>query len=108
MQKFLELYQQRINTIQVQKRSWVIVSLVFLISVISIMVEWGDISKINNLYLWIFVFSSLISTSVIWWFWTMHIMNTFLKHRKQEIAILEEIVVDIREMKRDIERLKKP
>lgn len=107
MQKFLEDYNQRIKNIRLQKRSWLAVSISFVIILLTLVLEWGNISAVNSTYLWVFTFAVLILTSIVWWFWTMRIMSTFLNHRKQEIMILEEIVVDIKQMKRDIEKLKK-
>jgi len=108
MQKFLEDYNQRLKNIKLQKQSWVTLSIIFVVLLISVIIEWGDITQVNNPYLWVFIFAILILTSIIWWFWTMRIMSTFLNHRKQEIMILEEIVIDIKQMKSDIEKLKKP
>ena len=107
MQKFLEEYSNYLKNINVQKQTWLIISIWFVILLVTLFLEWHNISEFNSPYLWALVCAGLISISAIWWFWTMRIISTILHHIRRELVILEDIVIDVKKMKTDIEKLKK-
>ncbi|NBO28732.1 MAG: hypothetical protein EBV10_05740 [Synechococcaceae bacterium WB6_1A_059] len=52
-----------------------------------------------------FIFGFFIIVSVIWWYWTMSMIKKLLTMRQLEVKILEDLVKDINQVKKDIQNI---
>jgi sterol desaturase/sphingolipid hydroxylase (fatty acid hydroxylase superfamily) len=97
--KNLKKHSNEIKVVERQRKYWgalsVIVSLVFL----QFIVDW-ELLKAYNLF-WGFVVVGIVVT-VSWWWWTMSLIRTLLKHREIETEILEDLVNDIKDIKKSL------
>ena len=97
--KNLKKHSNEIKVVERQRKYWgalsVIVSLVFL----QFIVDW-ELLKAYNLF-WGFVVVGIVVT-LSWWWWTMSLIRTLLKHREIETEILEDLVNDIKDIKKSL------
>jgi uncharacterized membrane protein len=99
MDKILSHHITDLQAINKQRKYWLMLS-IFVVAVISYIVfDWQALSK-NN-YFWIFIFSGL-TVAVVWWYWTMRIVRIFIQHRQEEVKILHDLVIDIKDIKKNV------
>jgi len=43
---------------------------------------------------------------VTWWYWTMRTINTLLYHRMEEVKMIEDVFIDLKDVFKEIKELK--
>ena len=99
MDKLLR-HLKEINIIDKQTRYWLILSVFVVTLLIYIVTDWNHIYK-DQWQLWPLIILSLCTT-VVWWYWTMRTIRTILNHRQEEVEILQDLVLDIKDLKKNI------
>ena len=87
-----------------ERKVWLAFSSIVCLSILLIIVDW---SCIQTLHLQSYVIAAGFIVSISWWYWTMRLIRIILSHRQEEFEILQQIVEDIREIKKDIPKLNK-
>jgi hypothetical protein len=105
-ENYSEKNKQYVVGVKNQRAKWIKFSLVFSFLLVVLGIEWDRLLTINNPVLWGGLGLILIPTAMFWWYWTMKIINFFLTQRVKEVEILEEIIIDIRLIRKDVEELK--
>lgn len=105
MTDLLSKHIDKIKQLEFQKRRWIILGLIFLLYLIFLSLNWtGDIS-ISPIF-WIVAGVVITIITVVWWVWTMTLVNNILESQLEEIIILDDIVKEIKSVKDDIKSLK--
>lgn len=100
----LNIIKQSISKLNIERKLWLALSGLVIAASFVLFLGWNTI-QINHLQ-WVFV-TSVITVSIIWWFWTMRLIRIILNHRLVEVEILHEIVNDIKEIKINVANLNK-
>ena len=90
---------KKLNKLDTERKSWLMVSVFSIISVLGIIFGWNDIIVFKLQY--VFAGTGLI-VSVLWWFWTMRLIRLLIDHRINEAETLKEILIDIKSIRREI------
>lgn len=93
--KKIELYER-------QRKIWMVFSIFFVAFLLSIAFEWRLLLSTNRYEILALVLGILVTTGVIWWYWTMAIVKNLLTERKAELELLLDITNDIKTIKTDI------
>jgi uncharacterized protein (DUF2062 family) len=99
----LEKIKEDLLRFDAERKFWLAVSGFFAAAVIAVIYRWNDI--LSNHLVWITT-ASMLTISVIWWYWTMRVIRTILGHRRAEIEILHDLIIDIKEIKTEVSKLK--
>jgi uncharacterized protein (DUF2062 family) len=99
----LEKIKEDLLRFDAQRKFWLAISGFFAAAVIAIIYKWNDI--LSSHLVWITA-SVMLTISVIWWYWTMRVIRTILRHRHSEIEILHDLIVDIKEIKTEVSKLR--
>jgi ABC-type long-subunit fatty acid transport system fused permease/ATPase subunit len=89
-----------IKAIDKQRRYWLMLSIFVVTMVTYIVIDWNQISN-NQWQLWPIGLMALITT-IVWWYWTMRVIRTLLNHRQEEVEILQDLVLDIKDIKKNV------
>jgi uncharacterized membrane protein len=100
----LEKIKKDLTRFNKERKFWLLVSGFITAAAVAISLEWNEILT-SHTTIWLVVSVGLI-ISVIWWYWTMKIVKTILQHRYQEVEILHDLIVDIKEIKTEVSKLK--
>jgi hypothetical protein len=87
-----------------ERKLWLLISSFVTLAILAIGLEWNKI--LSGHAVWAIVFTTL-SISAVWWYWTMRIVKTVIQHRHQEVEILHDLIIDIREIKKEVNNLMK-
>jgi uncharacterized protein (DUF2062 family) len=99
----LEKIKEDLLRFDAERKFWLAVSGFFAAAVIAVIYRWNDI--LSNHLVWITT-ASMLTISVIWWYWTMRVIRTILGHRRAEIEILHDLIIDIKEIKTEVSKLR--
>lgn len=87
-----------------ERKVWLAFSSVVCLCILFLIFDWNCI---QTLHLRAYVIAGGLMLSVAWWYWTMRLIRIILSHREEEFKILQEIVDDIKIIKKDITDLNK-
>jgi uncharacterized protein (DUF2062 family) len=99
----LEKIKEDLLRFNEERKFWLTISGFFAAAVIAVIYKWNDI--ISNHLVWLTT-ASMLTISVIWWYWTMRVIRIILGHRHSEIEILQDLIIDIKEIKTEVSKLK--
>jgi hypothetical protein len=99
----LEKIKEDLLRFDAERKFWLVISGFFSSAIITIIYRWNDI--LSNHLVWITT-ASMLTISVIWWYWTMRVIRTILSHRRSEIEILHDLIIDIKEIKTEVSKLR--
>jgi hypothetical protein len=99
----LEKIKEDLLRFDAERKFWLTISGFFAAAVIAVIYQWNDI--LSSHLVWITA-SVMLTISVIWWYWTMRVIRTILRHRHSEIEILHDLIVDIKEIKTEVSKLR--
>jgi len=99
----LEKIKEDLLRFDAERKFWLAISGFFAAAVIAVIYQWNDI--LSSHLVWITA-SVMLTISVIWWYWTMRVIRTILRHRHSEIEILHDLIVDIKEIKTEVSKLR--
>ena len=87
----------------IERKFWLMVSGFVAVAVMAIIYKWNEI--LSSHLVWI-ITSSMLTVSVLWWYWTMKVIRSVLSHRHSEIEILQDLIVDIKDIKTEVSKLR--
>lgn len=90
---------KKLNKLNTERKSWLMISGFIIISILGIIFDWNGIVLCRLQYA--FVGAGLI-ISVVWWFWTMRLIRLLINHRIAEAETLREILTDIKSIRQEI------
>jgi hypothetical protein len=99
MKSILENHLEEIKKINAQRKAWLVLSVLGYISAGAVIF---DATRLDELHILWAVISLGIMLSVVWWYWTMSIINKVLTHRTNEIAVLIDLYDEVKSIKKDI------
>lgn len=99
----LEKIKEDLLRFNEERKFWLTISGFFAAAVIAVIYKWNDI--LSNHLVWLTT-ASMLTISVIWWYWTMRVIRIILGHRHSEIEILHDLIIDIKEIKTEVSKLK--
>lgn len=97
MTNLLEKHNQTLKKINSQRKIWAWLS-ISVIAVIAVFVLDQKHIESTNI-IWYFVSFGFI-ISVLWWYWTMRLIKFIIEYRTEETQILQDIVSDIKYIKK--------
>lgn len=92
-------YLHKISKINRQKVLWYKLSLFVVIGIVFLIYDY-DMIVSQRLERW-FVFAAVI-VSAIWWYWTMGVLSTLLQIKNMQINMLEDIMLILKDIKKDV------
>lgn len=104
MQKIFQ-FQKQLSIFNNQRRWWLILSCLVVLTVSGIIFDWNHIYDSNKL-LWTVV-SLGLTVSVVWWYWSMKLVRTLIDYRLLESEILRDIAKSINEITQEVKNLPK-
>lgn len=105
MTDLLSIHIEKIKKLEYQRRRWIILGLIFVLYLCLLGFNWNPNSPINVIF-WIVSGATIATVSIVWWIWTMMLVNSILSSQVEEITILSEIVQEIKSVKDEINNLK--
>jgi hypothetical protein len=99
MKSILENHLEELKKINAQRKVWLILSALGCISAGAIIF---DATRLEELHILWAITSLGITLAVVWWYWTMSIINKILTHRTNEIAVLIDLYNEVKSIKEDI------
>ena len=87
-----------------ERKVWLTVSSIVCLGILFLIFDWNCV---QTLHLRGYVIAGGLILSVSWWYWTMRLIRIILSHRQEEFEILQQIVDDIKLIKKDITDLNK-
>lgn len=105
-QEIIHKFRKNLTKLNKHHKLWLIFSIISLLTIFLIFILWDFIVEKNSDLLTWGTISSGITLSIIWWYWTMHLVRRMLNYQHSMIDILSEITVDIKEIKIEVSDLK--
>lgn len=97
--KNIKNHVQELKKIDSQRKSWLILS-AFVTAMISVIIlHWTEVT--NTRLLWVIASCGLL-VAMVWWYWTMRLIRQLIDHRIEESKILQDIVLDIKDIKKEV------
>lgn len=103
MHEKLKNHIQDLKQIGFERRAWLVLSAFVVFSIGFIIFGSNQLEKLH--ILWIIGGIGLL-ISMVWWYWSMRIINKLVVHREEEIAVLNDLCIDIKEVRQEIRELK--
>jgi membrane protein YdbS with pleckstrin-like domain len=97
--KNLKKHSNEIKVVEKQRKYWGVLSIIVSLLSLQIIVDWELLQTYN--LLWVAIAIGMVVT-VSWWWWTMSLVRTLLRHREIETEILEDLVNDIRDIRKSL------
>jgi len=104
--ELLEKHRVDIELISRQRRKWLFASSVVIVAIVGVIAGWDVVDGLHSAPVWWVVVSAMMLVSANWWYWTMSVMRKFIDHQQIEFALIHELVVDIREIRKDVTDIK--
>jgi ABC-type bacteriocin/lantibiotic exporter with double-glycine peptidase domain len=92
---------EELHIIDSQRKGWLVLSAVVAAGLLGIIFGWNAVQQYH--LVWLVVGGGLI-ISMIWWFWTMRLINHLIHYKVTESEILNDIVEDIRAIKDEVRK----
>jgi hypothetical protein len=86
-----------------ERRAWLMLSAFVVFSIGFIIYGAAQLEQLH--LLWIIGTIGLL-ISMIWWYWSMRIINKLVVHREEEIAVLNDLCSDIKEVRQEVREIK--
>jgi ABC-type bacteriocin/lantibiotic exporter with double-glycine peptidase domain len=93
---------QTIKKFKNQRICWMRSSLIISAIIGAVLISWNWLVSHHLIYT-AAVFGLVVAA--VWWYWTMSIIKTLIKHREKETSIIAELILDVREMKESLRKL---
>ena len=106
MQTYLEWTKAQLKNFRSQHLLWMKFSFLFVLLSIGVLIEWDIIINIKDRVAKTGIIAVFVVTSIFWWYWTMSLVKQLLCFKEKEVIILNDIVQDISEIKKEITKLK--
>jgi len=106
MNKTLESLSDKISRFEKQKKIWMLLSILMVLIIILYAVSWSFIESLNNIPLDIAYGTFFLCITASWWYWTMSLVANLLKSKQEEYKILQVILEEVVEVKKDISQLR--
>jgi protein-S-isoprenylcysteine O-methyltransferase Ste14 len=90
---------QHLRQFEKERKLWMALSLVVLISVVGIIFDWHLISRHHLSWL---VGAGGLLMSIAWWYWTMRITKELLTIKIQDRHLLQEVIDDVKHIRTEI------
>ena len=100
-QNKLERYLKDLKKIDIQRKAWLALSA---LAVISIGFIIFDTTKLESIHILWTVGSIGIVLSVFWWYWAMRVIDKVVSHRTEELEVLSELCETVKDLKEDIRK----
>lgn len=81
------------------RKAWLFLSAFVVMTIIGIIFGWNYVSR--GKFLWIASSMGLL-VSMTWWYWTMRLIRHLISYKIEESKILEELVVEIQTIKKEV------
>lgn len=100
MDNKLSGHLNQLKAIRRQRKYWLLLSVMVVGFITYIISDWNQLSQ-DRIYFYL-VISSGLGIAIVWWYWTMNVMKTLIQHRSEELEILNDLVVDIKDIKQHV------
>ena len=101
MKTNIKKHIEELHIIDSQRKGWLVLSAFVASGLLGIIFGWSAVEKYH--LVWLVVGGGLI-ISMIWWYWTMRLINHLIHYKVTESDILNDIVEDIREIKNEVRK----
>lgn len=95
----IEQHKKDIHSINEQRRRWLAASSIVCMAIIGLIFGWDWLFELHQKTVWWVIVSCIIIICMNWWYWTMKIIFTLLKHQSDENEIVNELLVEIKELR---------
>jgi ABC-type bacteriocin/lantibiotic exporter with double-glycine peptidase domain len=101
MKTKIKKHIEELHIIDSQRKGWLVLSAFVASGLLGIIFGWNAVQQYH--LVWLVVSGGLI-VSMIWWYWTMRLINHLIHYKVTESEILSDIVEDIREIKNEVRK----
>ena len=99
MIEILKKQAEDLTLIDGYRKAWLFLSSFVVATIVGIIFGWNYI--VGQKLAWVASSSGLL-ISMVWWYWTMRLIRYLIHYKITESHILEEIIVEIKEIKQEI------
>ena len=99
MENKLKAQLNDFKAIDRQRRGWLTLS-AFVIAVIAFVIFSPNTLREYHILSIVGILG--ITLSVIWWYWAMRTVNILIHHRQEEVEVLQDLCLEIKEIKDDV------
>lgn len=99
MDNILKRHLKELVEMDRHRKMWLVLSAFVISIVMFIIIKWDYITQEH--WAW-FAVTFGLTLSVTWWYWTMRSIRMLINHRVEETAILHDLIVDIKDIKKNI------
>jgi cytosine/uracil/thiamine/allantoin permease len=92
----------KIKKYETQRKIWIAFSVFFVSFILSMLIEWKQLIKLDSIEVWIAILTILISTGISWWYWTMTVLRNLLREKQTELELLIDLSNDIKSIKQEV------
>jgi hypothetical protein len=96
---------ETLHRINNQRKGWLILSATVMVVIAGIILDWTILHSTN--IIWLSVSLGLF-VSVIWWYWTMRLIQHLITFKIIESKILDELIQEIRYIKTEVKNVFDP
>lgn len=104
-QLIVQQHAEELDKINQQRRTWLYASSVVVLATVFLIFGWDWLGEFHSKSVWWLTASVILILSVNWWYWTMRVVLRLLHHQKTEFHIISELVVELKEIRKDIKQL---
>jgi ABC-type bacteriocin/lantibiotic exporter with double-glycine peptidase domain len=101
MKTKIKKHIEELHIIDSQRKGWLVLSAFVASGLLGIIFGWNAVQQYH--LVWLVVSGGLI-VSMIWWYWTMRLINHLIHYKVTESEILSDIVEDIRMIKNEVRK----
>jgi hypothetical protein len=101
MKNILNQHQEELSKIDIQRKAWLVLSALVFVAAGAVIF---DATRLEELHILWIITSLGIILSVVWWYWTMNIINKVLTHRNEEIKVLIDLCNEVKSIKEGIRK----
>lgn len=99
MHEKLKNHPKELSNIDWQRKAWLVLS-AFVVVCVGFIIF--DASRLRDLHIFWTVGTLGIVLATVWWYWAMRTINRMLIHRNEELEVLNELCITVKEIKVDI------
>ena len=98
----IQEYEAYVNLMKKQYKYWMIASAIIYSCVITFIVLFDFVIRLDSKIIWWSIISILLMVSMNWWYWTMSLVKQLMEHHTNSIKVIKSLISDINAVRSDL------
>ena len=103
----IQEYEAYVNLMNKQYKYWMIASAIIYSCVITFIVLFDFVIRLDSKIIWWSIISILLMVSMNWWYWTMSLVKQLMEHHTNSIKVIISLISDINTVRSDLKDIDK-